>query len=350
MSMICSNDGMQQKFYDEKSNYWYKEDYLGTEGLSEHITSILLENSDLPHVEYKACQFEMGQKEVIGCKSKNFLKENERLVSAYELFEKYKNIDIAKKIAGQPVTDKIKYFVENVIEITGIHDFGQYLTKMLQLDAVTKNEDRHFKNICFIVDENNQFRVCPVFDNGAAFLSDKYTYGPLSKVTDDKLKSVEAKPFSTDFDEQLDACESLYPANINLKQMKEISLYSKELLTSLYGDEEVEACIDLIRDAERKYAYLFYDYEKLKNQLYDQLNEIESLGFTIKQNFVNGKWSVEIDKTTNFYYSDTKDGLNKVIKDLSLYIEQEKQKAITNVNEQMYMDEQDSIEKDFHEI
>lgn len=350
MSMICSNDGMQQKFYDEKSNYWYKEDYLGTEGLSEHITSILLENSDLSHVEYKACQFEMGQKEVVGCKSKNFLKENERLVSAYELFEKYKNIDIAKKIAGQPVIDKIKYFVENVIEITGIQDFGQYLTKILQLDAVTKNEDRHFKNICFIVDENNQFRVCPVFDNGAAFLSDKYTYGPLSKVTDDKLKSIEAKPFSADFDEQLDACESLYPANINLKQMKEISLYPKEILTNLYGKEEVESCMDLIRSAERKYSYLFYDYEKLKRRFYNQLNEIESLGSTVKQNFENEKWSVEIDKTTYFYYSDTKNGLNKIIKDLSLFIEQKKQKIINNVNEQEYINEQENIEKDFHEI
>lgn len=32
-----SSLGIQQKYYDAESAYWYKEDYFGTEGLSEWI-------------------------------------------------------------------------------------------------------------------------------------------------------------------------------------------------------------------------------------------------------------------------------------------------------------------------
>ena len=143
--------GMQSKRYDRDENIWYKQDYLGTEGLSEYAASMLLQESSVPHVVYNPCSFMMGNREVIGCKSDNFLNDGERLVSTYELIEQELHIDIAKEISHmEDVEDRIKFFVDTVVNLTGYEKFGEYLTNLLQLDAVTKNDDRHFNNIAVI--------------------------------------------------------------------------------------------------------------------------------------------------------------------------------------------------------
>ena len=185
-SLKISSSGMQSKMFDFASNMWYKQDYLGTEGLSEYVASKLLENSGMEHVAYEPCKFMMGNREVIGCKSENFLKPGERLISSYELLESEFHIDIAKEISHiEDVKDRIKFFVDKVVEATGCMEFGSYLTGLLRLDAVTKNDDRHFNNISLIRNEKGEYRIAPVYDNGGAFLSDKYTYG--EHLSEDRL-------------------------------------------------------------------------------------------------------------------------------------------------------------------
>lgn len=252
----CSADGMQSKFYNPDNNCWYKQDYLGTEGLSEYVSSLLLEDSNIEHVDYQPCRFKNNKKTVVGCCSENFLKPGERLISTYELIKKHKNIDIADEIVPMEVEDRIKYYVDTIVEITGIQDFGQYLTKLLQLDAVIKNDDRHFNNISVIQAEDGSYKVAPVYDNGGAFLSDQYTYGDdLSKDEIYKqMDAVQAKPFSVDFDAQLDACESLYPTRLQLK--KDICI-NKEILPCFYKESDIQKVEEMIRQGQRKYGYLF---------------------------------------------------------------------------------------------
>lgn len=251
--------GMQSKRYDRDENIWYKQDYLGTEGLSEYAASMLLQESSVPHVVYNPCSFMMGNREVIGCKSDNFLNDGERLVSTYELIEQELHIDIAKEIAHmEDVEDRIKFFVDTVVNLTGYEKFGEYLTNLLQLDAVTKNDDRHFNNISFIQDQEGNYRPAPIYDNGSAFLSDKYTYG--ENLTEDQIikemDGVLAKPFSLDFDEQLDICEKLYPSTIQLK--KNVVL-DEEMLSKFYKEEDIAVVKEIVSQAQRKYSYLFID-------------------------------------------------------------------------------------------
>lgn len=251
--------GMQSKRYDRDENIWYKQDYLGTEGLSEYAASMLLQESSVPHVVYNPCSFMMGNREVIGCKSDNFLNDGERLVSIYELIEQELHIDITKEISHmEDVEDRIKFFVDTVVNLTGYEKFGEYLTNLLQLDAVTKNDDRHFNNISFIQDQEGNYRPAPIYDNGSAFLSDKYTYG--ENLTEDQIikemDGVLAKPFSLDFDEQLDICEKLYPSTIQLK--KNVVLDDK-MLSKYYREEDIVVVKEIISQAQRKYSYLFTD-------------------------------------------------------------------------------------------
>lgn len=269
-SSVYSN-GVQQKFYDEQENCWYKEDCLGTEGLSEFVTTLLLKNSDMPHAVYTVCEFTLGRKKTLGCRSENFLGVGEALVSTYSLFKMYRNIDIAEELAGKDVEDKVRYFVDEIISITGIQNFGKYLTNILQLDAFTKNDDRHFRNICVIRRSDNSFKLAPIFDNGGAFLSDKYSYGNFSEDEDIsiKMQSVEAKPFSSDFDEQLQACEALYGSS-TLK-LSRVTLQDLKCVESFYGEKELRGVYAILRESERKYSYIM---STSKHIMLDDLREL----------------------------------------------------------------------------
>lgn len=250
------SSGMQSKFYEPSTDMWYKQDYLGHEGLAEYVASRLLEGSGVPHVLYEPCRFMMGNKEVTGCCSQNFLAPGERLVSTYELLEKELGIDIADETAQIPdVKDRIYNFVEKVVEVSGCKEFGSYLTAMLRLDAFTKNDDRHFNNISLIQDRDGNYRPAPIYDNGAAFLSDQYSYGENYNETQviHEMDGVLAKPFSTDFDEQLDACESLYPSDFKLN--KDVYL-DEGLMHSLYKAHEVDTVMEVLAQSKRKYSYM----------------------------------------------------------------------------------------------
>lgn len=51
------------------------------------------------------------------------------------------------------------------------NEIGKYITQLIELDSFVLNDDRHFNSIAFLYN-NGQFQMCPIFDNGAALLSD----------------------------------------------------------------------------------------------------------------------------------------------------------------------------------
>ena len=67
-----SSKGTQPKYFE--NGYWYKKDSCGYEGLAEELVSKVLSCSNVKdYVEYEQCIID-GRS---GCRSKNFLKENE---------------------------------------------------------------------------------------------------------------------------------------------------------------------------------------------------------------------------------------------------------------------------------
>lgn len=99
---------------------------------------------------------------------------------------------------------------------------------------------------------------CPVFDNGAALFSDVKNDYPVDMPLEKCFLKVKAKPFSTDFDEQLDACDALYGgytfrAEFGIQDVEEIlksfeGIYDKVILERVY---------ETMRLQIRKYEYLF---------------------------------------------------------------------------------------------
>lgn len=218
-----SSKGNQMKWTNGDS--CYKADSMGYEALSEIVISRILKQSNVESfVEYAPVKIEYKGKLYSGCKSKNFLNENESLITIEHLYRQYTGLSMAGTLAKIPeMIERVKFLVDQVEAYTGLSNFGEYLTMALEMDAIFLNEDRHTNNIAVIyhstAETQGKYRLCPYFDNGLALLADTTTDFALDKDYELCIKQVEAKPFSLNFDEQMDAAEKLYNKQLVIKKI-----------------------------------------------------------------------------------------------------------------------------------
>lgn len=250
-----SSKGNQLKWFDQ--GIWYKADYLGYEGFSEYVVSQLLKKTNVPEfAEYQLQKIQYQGKIYNGCASANFLPDGAELITLEKLFRKFKGIDLVKEIAGWEISEKIKFVVDEVEKITGLTEFGKYLTMILELDAIFLNEDRHMHNIAVIYDCDGSFKYCPVFDNGSSLFSDTTISYGLDVSFDECYAAIEAKPFSISFDEQMDAAENLYGVLLkcwfSAKDAEEVLKKGLEF----YPESVILRVSELIHRQIRKYKYL----------------------------------------------------------------------------------------------
>ena len=238
---------------------WYKADHMGYEALAEVVVSQLLKQSNVPDfVEYRHVLIQYQGKEIPGCVSKNFRRKDEMLVSFERLHRTYKGRGLAAALGGiNEPQGRIRYTIDFIEQTTGLTGVGKYLTLLLELDSFFLNEDRHTNNLAVIRNEKTkEFRLCPIFDNGLALLSDLNDY-PLDKDVYDSIKCVRAKPFDLDFNMQVEAAEELYGMQLNLSfSRKEVS---KELkfVTELYGEKIYCRVEQVLFEQMRKYQVYF---------------------------------------------------------------------------------------------
>ena len=253
-----TSKGDQRKWKIEDT--WYKADYMGYESLSEVMVSALLEKSNLPYsfVDYQHVQIEYKGNMINGCSSRNFLQQDQILIPVEKLYRQYTGESLAVKLSEfADVAEKIQYLVEQIEEITHIEDFGKYITAILEIDAFFLNEDRHTNNIAVIYNEKTgQYSLSPIFDQGLCLFSDtSYDY-PIDLSVENCMEKIEAKPFHSDFDVQLEAAEELYGNQIEfmftIKEIQEILDQFEES----YSDKIRERVESLLRTQTRKYAYL----------------------------------------------------------------------------------------------
>lgn len=254
-----SSKGNQNKWY--KDGWWYKEDGLGYESLSEIVVSALLKKTSIePFVSYEYAEIVHGDQKLCGCRSRDFMEESDdRVIPVERLFLAYEGEGASQALlAFRDIKERIRYVVDVVERVTGLSDFGGYLKKMLTIDAVFFNEDRHFNNIAVIQKKDGSFRECPLFDHGAALFSDIRGDYPLAMSVMDCRAKIKAKPFSTDFDEQLDLCELLYPEGEICMDFTVSDV--KKLLDNWHGvypSAILERVQETLTDQIRKYQYLF---------------------------------------------------------------------------------------------
>lgn len=145
-------EGLQSK--EVNHDGWIKYDRFGYEGLSEVLAyrfSGLL-SSRLSFCEYTPIKTDKGT----GCFSRSVISGDEELVSLYSFFpSEPKNLNASQLF---------DYYIPYIIEITGLQDFGEWLTELFLFDMLIENEDRNPGNILLIT-TGGKYRYAPVMDN-----------------------------------------------------------------------------------------------------------------------------------------------------------------------------------------
>lgn len=260
-----SSKGNQLKW--KKNDYWYKADYTGYEGLAEYMVSSLLEYSSLDQSEYvlyKPEEIRYGAQSYTGCRSRDFLTDPSKglkgkwqMITLERLFYHNYGESLYRSIFRiRDCENRLRFLVEQMEKLTGLRGFGVYMCKLLTIDALFLNEDRHTHNIAVLWDGQEGYGYCPFFDQGASLLADTMMDYPLGQDVIMQMTKAEAKTFCRSFDEQLDAAQDLYGDQMwfhfGERQIRGLleadSVYSKEVKQRVYT---------ILLQQRRKYQYLF---------------------------------------------------------------------------------------------
>lgn len=322
-----SSKGNQLKWC--RNNVWYKADYMGYEGLVEYVVSRLLEKSSLKQEEYvlyKTEEINYKRRKYLGCKSENFLPEGWQLITLERLFYGFYNESLYKKLFTIPEhSERLEFIVDQTERITGISDFGKYMSKILAIDTFFMNEDRHMHNIGVLMDAEEKYHLCPIFDNGAGLLSDIQMDYPMEENINNLMEEARSKTLCEDFDEQIEIAEELYGQQIRLKfnekDVKEIftwcrSIKSLELPDSVteIGEYAFSICygleaIHLSKGLTNVVYGTFVDCSKLTDiTIPENVTKIDTDAFkgcqALRSVYIPGN-SVKIEKRAIGYNSDT---------------------------------------------
>lgn len=210
--METSSKGNQNKWHI--GNAYYKQDANGYEGLSEVLSSRILAKSNARFVSYDFVKIKIMGEIYTGCVSKEMKQQGETLVPLERIIRNHKNINLAARLKQmETVTERIQYTVGLLNEI-GVKDAEKELTKILEVDAFTLNQDRHTNNIS-ILDSQTGLQFSPIYDNGDAFFSD-LIYFPMRFLPKELIHRTNAKPFSGSFEKQKMVAEQLYKKQLKL--------------------------------------------------------------------------------------------------------------------------------------
>ena len=192
--------GYQTKYTNGK--VWVKIDKGSKEGLAEEVVSSLLSHSSLnrdDYVEYTRCVvYNKGKYVGEGCVSDNFLGPNEEVVTFQRLLEMSGFNSSDKRRSTQEYDNLENEVVRRMNKITGL-DTVDYLRKIITLDAIVLNSDRHLNNIATIYNSStSKYRFAPIFDNGLALILNRKDTEELQKI----YNTTFAKPFTASFEYQ----------------------------------------------------------------------------------------------------------------------------------------------------
>ncbi len=251
-----SSKGNQLKWKNKDT--WYKADYLGYEGMAECVVSVLLKSSSLSDDEYVIYEPESIRYKAQtynGCRSGDFA-AGWQTITLERLFKNRFGTGLHQGIYSiEDHEQRLRFLVEQAERITGLKDFGKYICKLFTIDAFFLNEDRHTHNISVLM-KNDRFRLCPVYDNGAALLSDMAMDYPMGCDVYKEINNVRAKTICESFDEQLDIAEKLYGRQLVFHFTTE-NIHSVMKEMPLYDDAVKERVELILLEQRRKYRNLF---------------------------------------------------------------------------------------------
>lgn len=163
---------------------------------AEAIASALAKDLGIiMHVDYKLCILNIDGKRVMGCESKDFIKDNlteitiEKLIHIGCLSGKYKGLQGYKQLIREMHTK----FGLNI---------QSYLEDTILLDSITLNTDRHLWNMSILLDKNRKAHECKIYDSGNSLMINN-CIDEIFYEDDMYSNGIKAEPFDLYFETQL---------------------------------------------------------------------------------------------------------------------------------------------------
>lgn len=167
MFKVQSTQGYQPKHISEDGCYWYKEDLRGGEALVEVLVSTFLDSctnlSERDFVRYWFNYLSDGSVDLRTCVSYEFKTLGEQFIPFKELL----------LLVPSPTENLVGFdskldFIDSVFQQTVGQSFREEMLRLLTLDVMFRNTDRHLSNFGIILAPNGFIRFAPIFDNGLA--------------------------------------------------------------------------------------------------------------------------------------------------------------------------------------
>lgn len=178
-------------------------------------------------INSKGCE-DFEEQSILCCVSKNFLDEDENLVTFGKHYKTYK--------------DKITY--DKIIK--DFSEFEEQINQTLIFDFIVNNIDRHFNNFGYV--KNGKIKYCPIFDNGLSLYSD-LSIDEIKNINKNKYAQKrydKSKPFEKKHKSQIKLVTNLPKINLNYTN-EEFKSVIKEYKCYL-GEERVAAMCNLLEE------------------------------------------------------------------------------------------------------
>jgi hypothetical protein len=241
-----SSKGNQIKFYS--NGYWVKLDNDRCyEGLAEHFTSMFESCiEDFSYVPYYNDTIVYKDEEYLGCYSYNMYNNlNISFISLRRLFRQ-NNIPLNIFIKNESIEVNIQNVIKETYKLTGVN-ISNYLFRLLLLDALIINEDRHYMNLGVVTDRVKYYEA-QCFDNGSSLFCTNWTYRKRKSFEENiqSAKSV-ARPFSKFFDKQVKACINLGAKPLVINKNK-LDYFLSNYSNPLYSGEKIELIKSVLKN------------------------------------------------------------------------------------------------------
>ncbi len=260
-----TSKGNQLKWFQD--GYWYKANQFGYENIAESVITDFLNKTEVPfaYVQYEQVHISYENQEFEGCRSRDFYEvfpdlQGYELIPLERLYRLHTGQHLARNLnkysSVEEMIDSTVEFVENV---TGLNLFHDYLSYLIQVDTFFLNEDRHTNNIAVLWNpDTDEYAYCPYFDFGASLFSDITKDYPLEKDFYACRKKIQAKPFSADFDEQLDVVEKISDKSFFIPMsVSEIRKEMERLFEKMDVDERIKHRVtETVAYQATKYTYM----------------------------------------------------------------------------------------------
>lgn len=116
-----------------------------------------------------------------------------------------------------------------------------------QTDGINLTSDRHLNNIA-VLEQNDRYTFCPIFDNGAGLLSNTQL-SPMDIAPRALLASLRARPFQTTFTRQMNTARSLYGSQLCMPRLTASEVHDTvQPMLTYYAERDRDLIADRVTE------------------------------------------------------------------------------------------------------